>query len=706
MEYVSKLRVVHTRHQNLTTKHRIMEIKNCIMEIKSIYRLLPIAIFVVGCGGGSSSDKGNSGADVNATELEQTELVEQKCREKDEELGVVRPDGWQASSHCQYAAGDVERVFPQDKVTKLSIKMTADDYAAMQVNLDDVLGAFSNDFSSGYSDSGSGSTDAYFFGETECEGLSSGDVCSVFGEDGMCTSLGDYFTGTVGGDGTDTGTETDSNEDAFEDIVFCLPDSTNGYSDYSSFGIPESITTDPCGGQAAGNACTQGEHAGVCAQTTGPMICQVDAYDNANGVEAVPPDYAAKFYEGKPDYYRADIEFDGTFFSSVGIRYKGNSSLVFSSTEKKPLRIKMDEWEDDSPELKNQRMFGFQSLSLSPNGTDPTNLHQVLAAATFREHGVPAPQSSFVEVTLDIGDGPELLGLYAMTEIPDDPLLDRIFDNNDGNLYKPDGRGAHFVSFVEASFHIKSKDDSDFADVNKFINALNASRADRAAWRAELEKAFDVEGFIDFLAVNQIIANWDTYGALAHNFYFYTDEQDEQISFIPWDFDLSFDSSAFSDFTLRTFGGEWPLLQAIARDVEYATLYQERLAAIGQAEFATGNLKQRIDSYTALIEDAVAREAALNRESDGFTGFYGPVNFADSIARIKQHVDLQEATLADFLETQTQTVDPTLFSAPVSLSRTPISRQAAQLRSKLLSASSMSNLKNNAGAQNFGVESN
>ena len=691
--------------KNLSTKSCVMDIKNRVMEIKSIYRILPIAIFVVGCGGGSSSDGGNSSADVNATEVEQAELVEQRCLEKDEELGVVRPDGWEASSHCQYAADDIERVFPQDKVSKLAITMRADDYASMQVNLDELLGDFGSNFGVGYSDSDSVYTDTEFFGEDECEGLSIGDACSVFGDDGMCTTIRESFPAPDEVD--DAG--TDLSEGAFADIVFCLPESGYGYSDYVQFGSPEAITTDPCGGQAAGNACIQGEHAGVCAQTTGPMICQVDEYDSADGIEYTPPDYAAKFYEGKPSYYRADIEFDGTFFSSVGIRYKGNSSLAFSSSEKKPLRIKMDEWEDDSPELKNQRMFGFQSLSLSPNETDPTNLHQVLAAATFRENGVPAPQSSFVEVTLDIGDGPELLGLYAMTEIPDDPLLDRIFDNNDGNLYKPDGQGAHFVSFVEESFHVKSSDDSDYADVNKFINALNASRVDRAAWRAELESAFDVEGFIDFLAVNQLIGNWDTYGALAHNFYFYTDEQDEQISFIPWDFDLSFDSSPFSDFTLRSFGGTWPLLQAIARDVEYATLYQERLAAIGQAEFATGTMKQRIDSYTALIEDAVAREAALNRESDGFNGFYGPVNFADSITRIRQHVDIQEAALADFLETQTQTADTTLFSAPASSSqvpgRVPLSRQAAELRSKLLNASSISNSRSNAGTQEFGAES-
>jgi len=611
-----------------------------IMERKLIYRLLPIVLFVAGCSGGSEGGNGNPTPSLSAVELAQ---LEEKCKEKDEELGIVRPDGWQASSHCKYAAGDVKRVFPQDKVSKLSITMTAEDYEAMQVDLAAVFtqirDVFGQDVFEEDPDTGDGPDVAARV--DACNDLSNGDVCLIAGDDveGMCTSWG-----SLGIESEDGGEVPELPDETLLCVTAEEIDDVNGNDNGNDNGN--------------GNACTQGEHEGVCAQTTGPMICQVDTYDTAHGIEDVPADDSLSNYASKPSYFRADIEFDGVLYTSVGVRYKGASTLIASENSiKRPLRIKMDEWEDETPEITNQRMFGFQSLSLAPNTHYRSSLNQVLAAATFREYGVPAPQSSFVEVTLDIGDGPILLGLYAMTEVPDDSLLDRIFSNHEGNLYKPDGRGGHFVSFVEESFHLKSSGSTNFSDVKKLISSLNASRADRTAWRSGLADSFDIAGYIDFLAVNQIISNLDTYGEGPHNFYLYTDEQDDRMSFIPWDFNEAYwGAGAIADFTLRSFDGTWPLLQAIARDVEYATLYQERLTAIGQAEFTSGNMKKRIDEFAGLIEDAVAREAALDRDDTGsdFLGLISAENLADAIATVKQHVDTQEAFLNKFLETQTQ----------------------------------------------------
>ena len=73
----------------------------------------------------------------------------------------------------------------------------------------------------------------------------------------------------------------------------------------------------------------------------------------------------------------------------------------------------MDEWEDEHPEITDQRLFGFQHLSFSPNQTDPSNLRQVLATEVFRRQGVPTFYASFVEVSLDTGDGPRLLAGFV-----------------------------------------------------------------------------------------------------------------------------------------------------------------------------------------------------------------------------------------------------------------------------------------------------
>lgn len=491
--------------------------------------------------------------------------LEARCADRDEMLGVTRPAGWTAASHCTLAPPDLETVFPADRIVALTITMTADEYAAMQQDLRELGGG------------------------------------------------GPPF---VDGGGR---------------AAFAAARAAAG-----PFGGP-----DPCAGRDDGAACNQNGNAGTCQRTTGPRICQVDAYDFGD-VNDVDPEAAAPFWSREPAYFHADLAFDGVPFTSVGIRYKGNFGLASAEGEKKPFRLKLDKWETTIPAITDQRLFGFQTLSFSPNQTDPSNLHQVLANALFREHGIAAPQAGFVEVSLDTGSGPRLLGVYAMTEIPDNPMLEREFDDDTGNLYKPDGRGAHFVSFVDASFHKQNNDTAPKTDVADFVTALHAPRTDRVAWRAGLEARFDMRGFADAYAINQAIGNWDTYGGLAHNFYLYNDPATAQLRYIPWDFDLAFDRTGASDLTLRGFDGRWPLLQALARDVEYATRYEAKLAAFAAAELDGGVLTARVDVLAAMIRPAIVREEAVRP---------GVLDaFELGIAEMKAHLDLQRDEIRNFLQ--------------------------------------------------------
>ena len=560
---------------------------------------------------------------------------ETRCAEADAELGVARPAGWVARSHCKYAPAEVDVVFPRDRVLTLAITMTAAEYAAMQTDLDELTG---------------GSSGPDFV--TPCLAHAERDACEIdLGgglEPGICVDFGgelgcfpDAFRapaewiaacdGLAEGDACTTSTHV--SVCSFDGIdVACSPD-----------GGPGGSTADPCAGLPDGATCTQGASAGRCERTTGPRICQVDAFDPAS-VDDVPADAAAPFWPREPAYFHAELTFDGVRYTSVGIRYKGNNGLATSTGEKKPLRLKLDKWEAEQVAITDQRLYGFQDLSLSPNQTDDSNLHQVLAAEVFRAQGQPAPHAGFVEVTLDTGSGPRLLGLYALTEIPDQPLLERAFASDDGNLYKPDGRGAHLLSFVEASFHKQNNEESDYQDVQAFIAALNASRADRPTWRAQLDARFDLGGFVDFYAVNQAIGNWDTYGGYAHNFFLYGDPATAQLRFMPWDFDLAFDSTGPSDLSLRSFDGRWPLLQAIARDVELATRYQATLVGFARSELSSGKLAARVDELAALIRPAITREDAVRP---------GAIARLDAgVAALRAHLADQAVAIADFDRTQ------------------------------------------------------
>ena len=552
------------------------------------------------CGGGGNGN-GNDDAPLPDASPDAGLSFEAQCAAQDEALGITRPAGWAPASHCTFAPVNADQVFALDRVHTMTITMTPAEYAAMQADLQDLFngGGFAPDLAP----------------NAACAGRPADAACQVDvgagAEPGACVTAGAALA--------------------------CAPVRWQARAALAG-------PSEPCSGHDVDDGCTTNTGAtGTCAKTIGPLICQVDGFDAAD-VSWVPDEAAAPFWPRDPLYFHADVAFDDVTFTSVALRYKGNNGLASSQGDKRPLHLKLDGWEATVPAITDQRLFGFQSLSMSPNWTDGSNLHQVLAAKMFRDAGVPAPLASFVEVSLDTGAGPALLGVYALSEIPDNPLLERAFDDDHGNLYKPDGRGAHLIDFVEASFHKKNNDTTDFADVQAMFAALHGAQADRLAWRAGLKAMFDVTGFARAYAVNQAMSNWDTYGGLAHNFYFYADPAGGQLTYIPWDFDLSFDGTGYSDLSLGNFGGEWPLLQAIARDADFATTYRAELATVHQQQLVSGNLAATVDTFETLIRDAVEREDVVHPgRADQFDG---------GVQAVRDHLTYQTGAIADFLAAQ------------------------------------------------------
>ena len=152
-----------------------------------------------------------------------------------------------------------------------------------------------------------------------------------------------------------------------------------------------------------------------------------------------------------------------------------------------------------------------------------------------------SPRTQFYEVYVDYGTGPIYFGLYTMVEEPDDTLLESQFENNNGNLYKPDGNGARFAagSFNTEYFIKQSNElDSDWSDIESVFDVLhdNSRITNSVVWRDNLEQVFDVDVFLNYLAVNTVIQNWDTYGRMTHNYYLYGDPNNNNVlTWIPWD---------------------------------------------------------------------------------------------------------------------------------------------------------------------------
>lgn len=358
---------------------------------------------------------------------------------------------------------------------------------------------------------------------------------------------------------------------------------------------------------------------------------------------------AAAFWARKPAWFACDVEFEGRIWYRVGVRFKGNSTLAFSTgqTHKLPLRLDFDEFEDAHPAIDDQRFFGFKQLSTVNQIADPSFLRQKLAADLFRRAGVPAPRTAFYRFSLDHGDGPIYMGLYTVTEVPREPLLDDVFGDDGGTLYKCDGDGARFAEFHPESFHRKTNRDSDdYGDVEAFIAALNGPQDDPAAWRAALEATFDVDGFLRYWALNQAMVNWDTYGALAHNYYLYGDPTDDgRLAWLAWDFDLAFEGEA--DLSMMDAGPEWPLLHRLARDPIYMDRYRALLRETIDGAFEPEATVAEIERLRALIEPHVIGPMG---EQPRFTALASPDDFPAAVDDLAGHVRRRAQSVEAWLD--------------------------------------------------------
>jgi spore coat protein H len=302
-----------------------------------------------------------------------------------------------------------------------------------------------------------------------------------------------------------------------------------------------------CTGKAAEASCSANGMDGKCAAMFGgPMVaCVPEAMaDMMRGG-------AMRLTTRDPIYVPATVIYrDGTsgdrVWTQVAMRYKGNSSLVTASGSgngKVPFRLDFNRYAKNDTRIAGQRFFGFEELTFSSNFADDSQLREVLGSEIFRDRGVPAPRAAFYRIFVDTGSGSEYWGLYTMVEDPSDgAMLDAQMAGRASNLYKPDGPGADWTKFDKEGFGKKTNESaSDYADVQAAIAALHAPKDTPAQWRAKLESTVDVDLFLKWLAVNTAIENWDTYGAMAHNYYLYADpRKNGRLQWIPWDNNMSF----------------------------------------------------------------------------------------------------------------------------------------------------------------------
>ena len=362
--------------------------------------------------------------------------------------------------------------------------------------------------------------------------------------------------------------------------------------------------------------------------------------------------------EDDPIFVPAEVFYNGTQWYRVGIRFKGNSSLQSSWQQgilKLALKLDFDEFEDDYPQIKNQRFYGFKKFSLKNNYNDESMLREKVAADVFKDAGLAVSHTGFYTLYIDHGDGPEYFGLYTLVEEVDDTVIDTQFSSDEGNLYKPEDDGAMFVegSFSQDDFEKKTnEDDEDWSDIEALFSALHDDTYsnDPATWRTNLEAVFDVEVFLKYLAVNGIIQNWDTYGKMPHNYYLYNNPETSKLTWIPWDNNEALQDGNqggalaldFSDLN----SSNWPLISKIYADDVYRARYNEYLLEVISDAFETNKMQAKYNDYLALVETYATSEVS------GYTFLESDSDFYRAVDELLEHAEDRATAVDTYLDKQ------------------------------------------------------
>ncbi len=330
-----------------------------------------------------------------------------------------------------------------------------------------------------------------------------------------------------------------------------------------------------------------------------------------------------------PSNANSDEEFPATFiFSSpeltdtltnIGFRLRGNTSRV---SQKKSFKVSFNSFE------KGRKFQGLEKLNLNGEHNDPSVIRSKLSWDLFQAMGLPASRANHVELYIN----EEYRGLYINVEHLDEQFLQSRFGNDAGNLYKclypadltyrgPNGSDYNFFSGDRRTYDLKLRDTDEGAydDLARFIDVVNNS--DDQTFEANLESIFDVNRYLQILAIEVMTGSWDGYWYLKNNYYLYFNPESARFHFIPFDYDNTFGI----DFLRQDWGERniysWghpseprPLTNRILASEIFRDRFSYYLQQLLDQEFSTEKLIPRVDQLMNMITGSAVGDVFRTRD--------------------------------------------------------------------------------------------
>ena len=329
------------------------------------------------------------------------------------------------------------------------------------------------------------------------------------------------------------------------------------------------------------------------------------------------------YIQANNDRILADIVIDGSSYDSVGVRYKGFSSVSVNRI-KNPFNIKLDYIID------GQDHQGIDKLKLSNVYQDPSFVREVLTYEIASKY-LPSAKANYANVYIN----DTLWGLYTNVQAVNKDFLNDNYGNKYNPFFKcnpqnldisPGGENSnlsqnHGVDSLDYELYYDIKSDYGWEALYNLIDTLNN-------YYDSIEQVLNVDRTLWMHALNYTLINFDSYIGYAQNYYIYKDAA-RQFNPILWDLNMSFGSFRLTDASSIYFNGfdinqaqsmdpllhhmqisvsPRPLLRNLFLNERYRKMYLAHIRTIVQENFLNQDYYSRGQYFHSLIDLSVQND--------------------------------------------------------------------------------------------------
>ena len=237
-------------------------------------------------------------------------------------------------------------------------------------------------------------------------------------------------------------------------------------------------------------------------------------------------------------YIKASLS-SGASKADVKLRIRGDSSREYP---KKSLKVKT---------LKDGLVIGKRIFNFNAEYKDQSFSHSYISSLIFKELNYPCFTSSIASVYVN----DNFHGLFLEIENMDKDFLLRNKLNPKGDLYKAtkDGACLYALSELDVKWEKKANKKNSWAPLRNLISDLEGLTP--TDFEVYIKANFDYNKLIDYLAINNFIANGSTN---YHNYYLYKDVANNgKWMFIPWDLDKTLSYYNWKPFAYHFTSSDW-----------------------------------------------------------------------------------------------------------------------------------------------------